>query len=77
VADAPLKAAEVERHLAAVVVVVTPAAADPAVVGILPAAAVEVTPVAAIRMEGATKIELTLTARCLRAARFFLLTQFR
>jgi hypothetical protein len=71
VADAPLKAVEAERLHTVAVVVVTPAAGDPAVVGILPAAAVEVTPVAAIRMEGATKIELTLTARCLRAARFF------
>jgi hypothetical protein len=59
---------EAEHHLL-VAVVVTRAAADPAVVGTLPAAADA--PVGVIRMEGATKIELTLTARCLLAARFF------
>jgi hypothetical protein len=35
------------------------------------AVVVAVTPVGVIRMVGATKIDLTLTARCLRAARFF------
>jgi hypothetical protein len=50
-AQRPRTAVEVERHLVAVVVV-TRAAADPAVVGTLPAAAD--TPVGVIRMEGAT-----------------------
>lgn len=73
VADAPLEAVAAAEHLRTVaVVVVTPAVAeeDPAAAGTHPAAA-EDTQAAVIRMEGATKIDLTLTARCFWAARFF------
>jgi hypothetical protein len=60
--------AEAERQVVAVVAVTREAEAAVAVHRV---AVVEDTPAGVIRMEDATKIDLTLTARRLRAARFF------